>query len=243
MLGRLVSSVDDETLVCVVSDHGAKTWLADVDVRGILVDAGLMEIDTESGQVVWERTKAVPQRACYVYVNLRGRDPDGIVEPGREYEAVRDCVIDALHDYVEPVTQTRPCDLALRREDARVLGLYGPRVGDVVYALRPPFGHEHGQSLSSGRFGRGSLESTICLAGPGIKHGHVHEGMTGIQDVVPTLCYLVDIPVPAGCEGAIIYDALENPSFRMAERARLGRELARWKDAYERQVSITHSRF
>ena len=67
--------------------------------------------------------------------------------------------------------------------------------------------------------------------------------MTGIQDVVPTLCYVADIPFPQGCEGAIIYDALQDPSFKMKERIKLEKELQRWKDAYERQVSITHSRF
>ena len=243
MLGQILESVDDERLVCVVSDHGAKTWLADIDVRSILVDAGLMAVDSDTGAVKWAQTQAVPQRACYVYVNVAGRDPEGIVEPGAEYEAVRERVIEAFYDYVEPTTRRRPVSLVLKREDARVLGLYGPRVGDLVYALHPPYGHEHGQSLSSGRYGRGSLEATILLAGPGIKRGHVHEGMTGIQDVVPTLCYMADIPFPSGCEGAIMFDALENPSFHMAERTRLQRELDRWKDAYERQVSITHSRF
>ena len=243
MLGRLLEAVDDDTLVAVVSDHGAKTWLADVHVRDILLDKGLMVVDPDDGHVIWERTKAVPQRACYVYVNVKGRDPQGIVELGAEYEAVQEQVIEAFYDYVEPETGKRPFSLALKREDARVLGLYGERVGDIVYALHPPYGHEHGQSLSSGRYGRGSLEAIILLAGPGIKRGYVHESTTGIQDVVPTLCYMSDIPFPQGCEGAIIYDALEDPSFRMRERAKLQRELARWKDAYDRQVSITHSRF
>ena len=243
MLGKVLEFADDETLVAVVSDHGAKTWLADVDVRQILVDKGLMAVDPQDGHVMWEQTKAVPQRACYVYVNVEGRDPNGIVKPGAEYEAVQEQVIEAFYDYVEPDTGTRPFSLVLKREDARVLGLYGPRVGDIVYALHPQYGHEHGQSLSSGRYGRGSLEAIILLAGPCIKRGYVHESTTGIQDVVPTLCYVADIPFPLGCEGAIIYDALEDPSFRMSERAKLSRELARWKDAYERQVSITHSRF
>ena len=267
MLGQVLACADDQTLVAVVSDHGATTWLTDVHIRDILIDSGLMvvESDTEAGtrasrsyrdlakvrqmdalrgrRVIWEQTKAVPQRACYVYVNVKGRDPQGIVEPGAEYEAVRDQIIEAFYDYVDPVTKKRPFSLVLKREDARVLGLHGPRVGDIVYAMHPQYGHEHGQGLPTGRFGRGSLEAVILLAGPGIKRGFKHEGMTGIQDVVPTLCYLADIPFPHGCEGAIIYDALEDPGFKMKERARLERELERWREAYERQVSITHSRF
>ena len=243
MLGRILEFADDETLIAVVSDHGATTWLADVNIREILIDAGLMTVDSETGRVIWEKTRAVPQRACFVYVNVKGRDPDGIVEPGEEYEDVRDRIIEAFYDYVEPVTGKRPFSLVLKNEDARVLGLYGPRAGDIVYALHTEFGHEHGQGLSTARWGRGSLESVILLAGPGIKKDFCHEGMTGIQDVVPTLCYMADIPFPRGCEGAIIYDALEDPSFKMKEKEKLEREIQRWKDEYEKQVSITHSRF
>ena len=243
MLGKVLECADDQTLVAVVSDHGATTWLTDVNIRGILIGKGLMEVDPDDGRVVWEKTKAVPQRACYVYVNVKGRDPQGIVEPGAEYEAVRDRIIEAFYDYVEPETKKRPFSLVLKREDARVLGLHGPRVGDIVYALHPEYGHEHGQGLSTARLGRGSLGAIILLAGPGIRRGFRHKGMTGIQDVVPTLCYMADIPFPQGCEGAIIYDALKDPGFKMRERAKLEKELQRWKDAYEKQVSITHSRF
>ena len=242
MLGRILQFADQETLIAVVSDHGATTWLSDVNIRDILIDASLMKIDSETGRVIWEKTKAVPQRACYVYVNVKGRDPDGIVEPGEEYEDVRDRIIEAFYDYVEPNTGKRPFSLVLKKEDARVLGQYGPRVGDIVYALHTQYGHEHGQGLSTARWGRGSLESVILLAGPGIKKNFRHEGMTGIQDVVPTLCYMADIPFPRGCEGAIIYDALEDPGFKMKEKEKLERELQRWKDEYERNLSLTHNR-
>jgi hypothetical protein len=87
------------------------------------------------------------------------------------------------------------------------------------------------------------MEATILLAGPGIRQGHIHEGMTGIQDLAPTLCYMADIPFPQGCEGAIIYDALKDPNCKLKERLKLEKQLNRWKDAYEKQVSITHSRF
>ncbi len=243
MVGEILEHADDETLVVVVSDHGGKAWLFDIDIRQILIDKGLMVVNPDNGQVIWEKTKAVPQRACYVYVNLKGRDPQGIVEPGEEYESVRNQIIEAFYDYVEPNTKLRPFSLALKSEDARVLGLYGPRIGDIVYALNAQFGHEHGQGLPTSQFGIGSLGSAIIMAGPGIKKGFRHKGMTGIQDIVPTLCYMADIPFPDGCEGAIIYDALEDPSFKMRKITKLEEALEKLKYAYERQVSITHSRF
>lgn len=246
LVGLITQAVDKDTLVIVVSDHGGCTWMEDEGVEEILQDAGLLvrreNPKTGLKETVWEETKAFPQRGCYVYVNLKGRDPQGIVEPGQEYENVRDQVIAALYDHVHQPSGKRPYVLALRREDSRMIGLYGDRVGDVVYAHGPEFGHEHGSNLPTARYGRGSIEATLILSGPGIRKSQRRQGTTGIQDVVPTICYLLDIPFPRGCDGAIIYDALEDPGVKMHERASLEEELRRWKAAYERQASQTHTR-
>lgn len=246
MLGRILPLADEETLVIVVSDHGATTWINDVPIADILEKAGLLKRKenekTGLKEVVWEETKAIQQRACYVYVNLKGRDPKGVVEPGEEYERVRDKIIEAFYDYVDPKTGKRPFTLVLRREDARIISLYGDRVGDIVYALRAEFGHEHGQQLPTGKLGRGSLESFLVMKGPNIKKGIKLNEMTGLQDVVPTICYLMDIPFPQGCQGALIYDALEDPDWKTKKLQRLEKELERWKAIYEKQVSIMHNR-
>jgi len=246
MLGEILALVDEDTLVIVVSDHGATTWINDVPIAEILEKAGLLKRkeDKETGlkEVIWEETKAIQQRVCYVYVNLKGRDPKGIVEPGEEYERVRDKIIEAFYDYVDPKTGKRPFSLVLRREDARVIGLYGDRVGDIVYALRPEFGHEHGQQLPTARLGKGSLESVLVMKGPNIKKGVKLNEMVGLQDVVPTICYLMNIPFPKGCQGALIYDALEDPNWKTKELQRLEKELKRWKAIYEKQISIMHNR-
>ena len=76
----------------------------------------------------------------YIYVNLKGRDPDGIVEPGEEYERVRDQIFDALLTWCHPETGERPVLLALRKEDCRPWGIYGDAMGDVIYAVRPGYG-------------------------------------------------------------------------------------------------------
>ena len=246
MLGEILSLIDEETLVIVVSDHGATTWINDVPIADILEKADLLKRKenerTGLKEVVWEETQAIQQRACYIYVNLKGRDPKGIVEPGEEYERVRDRIIEAFYDYVDPKTGKRPFTLVLRREDARVIGLYGDRVGDIVYALRAEFGHEHGQQLPTAKLGRGSIESFLVMKGPNIKKGIRLNEMIGIQDIVPTICYSMNIPFPKGCQGAVIYDALEDPNWKIKELQRLKKEVKTWKNVYEKQVSIMHNR-
>ena len=159
------------------------------------------------------RSKALPQRSLFVYVNLKGRDPDGIVEP-EDYENVQQEIIDALVTYRDPETGQRPVALALSKKDARILGLYGDDVGDVVYAVYPWFGSQHGQILPTAEYGMGSLKVLFTFTGPGIKKGVRIERNAWLTDMVPSICYLMNWPVPEHAEGAVLYQIFEDPNFR-----------------------------
>jgi predicted AlkP superfamily phosphohydrolase/phosphomutase len=244
MIGKILEKAKPEDLKVVVSDHGAKTHLANVNIINVLEDAELLYFkeDQETGirYVDWSRTKAVPQRTVHIYINLKGRDPNGIVEHGKEYEEVRDKIIDALYDYKDPKTGKKAFSLVLRREDARILGLYGEGVGDIIYSVNPEFNSEHGQHLSTAKLGLGSMKGTLIMAGPGIKKNYVIEKTIWLMQVAPTISYLMDIYTPKDTEGAIIYEALEDMDLKLKEKKNLKKQIARWKDAYEKQVSIRH---
>ncbi|MDO8589286.1 MAG: alkaline phosphatase family protein [Armatimonadota bacterium] len=221
LLGQVMELADEDTLFVLVSDHGSTTRSQQIPPFGnphrtsgkILEDAGLLVYDdgdpTGARKIDWSKTKAACQRAGYVYVNLKGRDPDGIVEPGEEYEKVRTQVINLFYDYTDPATGKKPITLAIRNEHAALLGLYGDRIGDIVYALEPEFEHAHGQELPTAKFGRGSQTSLLIMAGPGIRKNHTVARPTALTDIVPTICHLTGFPVPKECEGGVIYQALE----------------------------------
>jgi len=250
-IGEIVRMAGDDALIAVVSDHGVKARTAKFDADDVLEKAGLLVyLPEEPGQVQvemkgigftpktrkvdWSKTKAASQRSIHIYVNTKGRDPQGIVKPGEEYDRVREQIIKALHEYVDPKTGLSPIVLAIRKEDARILGLYGDRVGDVIYAEDPRFGKEHGAFLTTARYGFGDLRGTIIFAGPGIKQGEVIQRNVWLTDVVPTICYLTDLPVPKHCEGAVIYQALEDPDAKAKELSSLRRNVERLKRMVER---------
>jgi len=219
MIGKILENADDETLVVLISDHGATAKGPEVRVASILEKAGLLKRadpseDSRLPRVAFDGTKALPQRAAYIYVNLKGRDPDGIVEP-EDYEKVREQVIAALHEYVDPETGEHPFSLILRKEDARIIGLYGDRVGDIVYAVRGKFMGQHGCLLTTAEYGIGALKPLFLIAGPNIKRGVTVERNVWLTDLIPTVCYLMGIPFPANAEGAIIFQAMEDPDFRI----------------------------
>jgi len=69
----------------------------------------------------------------------------------------------------------------------------------------------------------------IALAGPGVKKGALLKRTVRLEDVVPTLCYLAELSVPAECEGSIVYQALEDPDIKIKELRTCRRNYERLK--------------
>ena len=206
-IGEIVEVAGPESLIVVVSDHGIKPRIYGINVAQVLAEAGLL-VFKEDGSIDYSKSKAIPGReGPWIYVNLKDRFSHGIVNL-EEYEKVREAIINTLYGYVDPKTGLRPFILALKKEDARILGLYGPRIGDVVYALRPEYGPHHGQ-LPTAEVGIGSLKGLFIMKGPGVKKNYVVKRTVRAIDVVPTICYLTGLRVPRNTEGAVIYQALE----------------------------------
>ena len=232
MVGGLVDAVGEDTLVCVVSDHGATANEApEVFVNEILADAGLLSYQGASGDEVRppvDRTKTIAeqQRCGYIYLNLRGRDPHGIVRP-EDYEEGRDSVIEALRAYREPVTGRNPFAMILRKEYARCLGLYdrlGRDIGDVVYALLPEFDHEHGRQLPCATLGGQGLNPLLLFGGPGIAKGRELERNAWLVDVVPTIAHAMGWPMPTEAEGAVLYQMFDGHESRHPRPAFMARQ-------------------
>lgn len=130
-LGRLLARAGDETAVLVVSDHGARTLLGGVCVNELLRQEGLLVLRRapaaptrlDDADVDWDRTVAWAEGGYYarVFLNVRGREPRGIVEPAA---AAR--VIDEL--------ATRFCGLA--GPDGAPMRTHVVRPADVYPELR-----------------------------------------------------------------------------------------------------------
>lgn len=145
MLGQVMEEcVDEETVVCLTADHAALPAWRLMQIVKIMIAAGLTRVGFNEAaghyEVDWKQTRALAwNEPPYVWVNLKGREPHGIVEPGEEYEQVRDEIIEALSSARDPETGLRPVKLALRKEDLWHLHGQGERLGDVVYFQRPPY--------------------------------------------------------------------------------------------------------
>jgi len=211
MLDEILNWVDENTVVILVSDHGGLPGYMRIDTSKVLEEAGLLV--RRNGEIDWSRTKAYVQNGIFINVNLKGREPHGIVPP-EDYERVCDEIIATLHAYVDERTGLHPYNLVLRRKDARYLGLYGDptykKIGDIVFTFKEPFGGTHGEQLSTASTSISSIGSLFIMWGAGIRKGVVLERNVWLTDITPTICYILDVPPPRDTEGAIIYQAFED---------------------------------
>lgn len=99
---------------------------------------GSLHYSMAYGNIDWSRTRAYAVGTMgNVYLNMRGREPQGQVEP-RDYDRTRDQVIDAMRGLIDPETNKGIFDAVYRREE-----IYnGPSVDaapDVIGLIDGPY--------------------------------------------------------------------------------------------------------
>jgi hypothetical protein len=63
----------------------------------------------------------------------------------------------------------------------------------------------------------GAGDALAILAGPGVLEGKTVARSVELADLAPTICHLAELPVPAECEGGIVYQALADPDAKLVE--------------------------
>lgn len=140
-LGRVVEWIggDERTTLIVMSDHGFTPWYWTVQLNSWLVDQGYVALRDPSRQgelplflnVDWSRTTAYALGLQGLYVNLAGREEQGIVAPGAEYEALLDRLEADLLAMVDERNGRSPVSLVYRsRQELR--GPYADQAPDIV---------------------------------------------------------------------------------------------------------------
>jgi predicted AlkP superfamily phosphohydrolase/phosphomutase len=104
-VGELLELLDDDTIVLVVSDHGAKRMKGALCINEWMMEEGYLVTRDKPDKVMrydkldidWSRTKAWGWGGYYsrVFLNVKGREPQGTIDP-KDYETERDTLIERL---------------------------------------------------------------------------------------------------------------------------------------------------
>jgi predicted AlkP superfamily phosphohydrolase/phosphomutase len=217
-IGRLISLAGDDTVVLVVSDHGAKRMKGAFCVNEWLIEQGDLVVkekptkptSLEDLEIDWARTKAWAWGGYYarVFLNVQGREPQGLIAP-EDYEKERDDLAARIRAIRGPQGESWETKIIKPQEYYEVLEGEYPDL--MVY-------FDDLYWRSAGTLGYGTKYLAENDTGPD-DAVHAQQGIyilrdprraapkkldANILDIAPTVLDVMDIPVPADMKGHII---------------------------------------
>jgi predicted AlkP superfamily phosphohydrolase/phosphomutase len=221
-VGEVLSLLDDDTALMVVSDHGAKPMLGGICVNEWLWRNGYLAFKDpppegrltpfEKMEIDWSRTKAWGSGGYYgrVFINVEGREPAGCV-PRSEYEALRDELVSRFAAITDPSGRNIGTVAYKPETSYQVVRNYAPDL--LVY-----FGDLYWRAVGS--LGHGGIHTFDNDTGPDDAN-HDRPGVfvfydprqslggkrlagLEIMDFAPTVLEYFGLPVPADMQGRVI---------------------------------------
>ena len=128
VVGRTLSSLRPDDLLVIMSDHGFASWRRAFNLNTWLRDNGYLALRQRRragpaasfSDIDWSRTRAYGLGLNGLYINLRGRESWGIVDPEARDALVRE-ISDKLLRMIDPRTGTPAVTRTFRREEAYTL--------------------------------------------------------------------------------------------------------------------------
>jgi predicted AlkP superfamily phosphohydrolase/phosphomutase len=229
LLGPALDKADENTLLIALSDHGFNTFRRAFDTNSWLHKNGLLKLKNgvkpaqdmadAFAAVDWPHTFAYAVGLGGIYLNLKGREREGIVEEGTEAERVRQAIGEGLTgvtDGAEKVIRS-----VSRREDL-YSGAYAANAPDLLVNFCP--GYRVSWESAVGGFANSMIEDNLRKWGgdhiidpeavSGIlfmncqaqrvaanKAETTIGGAPSIIDLAPTILNYLEVPVPQSMEG------------------------------------------
>lgn len=175
--------------------------------------------------VDWSRTQAYSfGNIGQIYVNLKGREPAGIVAPGAEYEHLLDTLSAALQELRDPEDGLPVVDRVYRASEVYhgPHQLSGPDL-NLIMRNMSYICHQRRELASSQIFapadpnetGTHRPEGILIAHGPGIATGRMLVPCS-LLDVAPTVLHLLGLPIPDDVDGSVLRELLADAEARRA---------------------------
>ena len=216
LVGRVLETLDQDTVLMVMSDHGFKSFARGVNLNSWLHQNGYLAVkERPTGrewfeEVDWTRTRAYALGLGGIYLNVEGREARGCVQPGEERERLKAEIIERLGGLHDEELSTA----AVGKVYDTSVAYQGPYVEegpDLVVGFKP--GYRVSWTCATGAVTESVFEDNEkswsgdhCMNPPDVPgiffcNRKIESSSVNIMDIGPTVLDLFGVPVPAYCDG------------------------------------------
>ena len=148
IVGRVLDRINDDDVLFVLSDHGCTSFRRGVNLNAWLLREGYLTLKEDADgsepwlqSVDWSKTRAYAVGLVGIFLNVRGREAHGIVEPGDDTAALKAEIAGKLKGLVDAETG----DVAINEAFDTDTLYRGPYKGNAPDLL---MGYNHGYRIS-----------------------------------------------------------------------------------------------
>jgi predicted AlkP superfamily phosphohydrolase/phosphomutase len=224
LLGGVVDGCDEDTLLIVLSDHGFNTFRRAFDTNTWLHQNGLLALkngvmpgqDLGEGfaSVDWSRTYAYALGLGGIYLNVKGREREGILElDSAEAERVKSAIETGMAALPDAQTQ-RPAIRDVSRKELLYSGPYTGNSPDLLVNFHPGF-RVSWQSAVGGfantlfednlrRWSGDHIVAPESVPGVLFMNRPIARARASMVDLAPTILQHLGVTVPKEMEGSAV---------------------------------------
>jgi predicted AlkP superfamily phosphohydrolase/phosphomutase len=170
--------------------------------------------------IVWDQTRAFlisNANEGYIRVNLKGREPQGIVEPGKDYAEICEELYRTAKGFINP-TNAKPAVRTVYKTDDIYHGPCRSQLPDIIInwdddarvtteLMAKAYGLSHsaepGYALNPYYTGNHRPNAFMFATGPDVRPGAILEGAS-ILDLAPTILASFGIEPPDHLDGKVL---------------------------------------
>jgi len=213
MLAKAMEKTDKDTVLIVMSDHGFSPFRRSFNPNTWLFENGYHTLINKWRQgredlfmnTDWSKTKAYALGLNGLYINQKGREGEGIVNPEAEKDALVREIIHNLESYRDSKTGIRPVLKAFAAKDV-YSGAHMEKAPDIIIGYNQ--GYRVSWSSPLGRVPKNIVEDNTekwsgdhCVAPevvPGIlvTNQKINADSPALYDLTPTILQIFDIEKP-----------------------------------------------
>ena len=221
MVGRIQAQLNPDDHFMILSDHGFASFRRGINLNTWLKEQGLLVLKEGAevsadwfASVDFTKTKAYGFGLGGLYINEKGREGDGIVEPGEEKEAVKQQIMEGLNDLLDPATGDTAINEVFDNKKLYPTGPYRDNGPDLF------IGYNRGYRASwEGAVGRVTetvfIDNTKSWSGdhcidprlvPGVLFSDrpMRDEDAAISDIAPTILNQFGVKVPDYMTGRVL---------------------------------------